>query len=32
MSAAARRCFGQRFEIDHVADSFLNALKNPPCA
>jgi len=32
MSAAARRSFAQRFEINHAVDSFLQVLKNPPVA
>lgn len=30
MSALARGCFAQRFEINHAVDSFLHALENPP--
>ena len=32
MSAAARRSFTQRFEINHAVDSFLQVLENPPRA
>ena len=30
MSAAARRSFARRFEINHAVDSFLQVLENPP--